>query len=262
MCILAFRWDPDSPNPLLVLANRDEFYARPTAPLAWWDGNQVLAGRDLQAGGTWLGLSRTRRFAALTNHRDPAATRPGAPSRGQLTAAFLQDEGPAQVYLAALRSSAGQYNPFNLLIYDGAQLLGYESRRDRTLTFSPGLHAVSNGAFDEPWPKVESLLAGLGTGPLNDEALLTLLADARLAEDPRLPSTGVSLDWERALSPVFIRTPAYGTRASTLVRLGREQVTIQEQSFGPEGPEGPARRVGFSFQQGSGDHQLLPNHRA
>jgi len=258
MCILAFQWNPDAATPLLVLANRDEFYARPTAPLAWWDGNQILAGRDLQAGGTWLGLSRSGRFAALTNHRDPAANRPEAPSRGQLTVGFLQSQGSARSCLESLRSSAGRYNPFNLLLYDGAELLGYESRQDRILSFSPGLHAVSNGAFDEPWPKVEALVAGLGTSPLDDEALLALLADVRPAEEPRLPNIGVSLDWERALSPIFIRTPTYGTRASTLVRLGREQVTILEQGFGPAGAEG---RAAFTFRQGSGDLQLLPNPR-
>jgi len=258
MCILAFQWNPDAATPLLVLANRDEFYARPTARLAWWDGNQILAGRDLQAGGTWLGLSRSGRFAALTNHRDPAANRPEAPSRGQLTVGFLQSQGSARSCLESLRSSAGHYNPFNLLLYDGAELLGYESRQDRILSFSPGLHAVSNGVFDEPWPKVEALVAGLGTSPLDDEALLALLADVRPAEEPRLPNTGVSLDWERALSPIFIRTPTYGTRASTLVRLGREQVTILEQGFGPGGPEG---RAAFTFRQGSGDLQLLPNPR-
>jgi uncharacterized protein with NRDE domain len=172
--------------------------------------------------------------------------------------AFLREQGSARAFLDALRPSAGQYNPFNLLLYDGAELLGYESRQDRVLPFSPGLHAVSNGAFDEPWPKVEALVAGLGARPLDDEALLALLADARPAEDPRLPNTGVSLDWERALSPIFIRTATYGTRASTLVRLGREEVAVLEQGFGPEGPE--SRRA-FSFRQGSGDLPLLPNLR-
>ena len=108
---------------------------------------------------------------------------------------------------------------------------------------------MSNGAFDEPWPKVETLLAGLGTGPQDDEALLALLADTRSAEDSRLPRTGVPLDWERALSPIFIRTATYGTRASTLLRLGREGVSILEQGFGPEGSEG---RRAFRFRQGSG----------
>jgi uncharacterized protein with NRDE domain len=249
MCVIAFHWQPDSPTPLLVLANRDEFYARPTAPLAWWEDGDLLAGRDLQAGGTWLGLSRMGRFAALTNHRDPAANRPDAPSRGQLPVTFLRGSGSAWDFLESLQGKAGSYNPFNLLLYDGSELLGFESRPARILTFSPGLHAVSNGAFDEPWPKVEALLAGLGAGPQDDEALLALLADAQPAEDPRLPSTGVSLDWERALSPIFIRTPTYGTRASTLVCLDREEVSLLEQRFGPAGPEGQST---FRFRQGSG----------
>lgn len=246
MCLIAFRWQPGGPEPLLVAANRDEFYARPTAPMAWWEGRPILAGRDLEAGGTWLGLSPGGRFAALTNHRDPKASRTGTPSRGLLPVRFLEGRGTAGAFLDALRSEAPAFNPFNLLLYDGRDLLGYESRSGRRVAFEPGLHAVSNGAFDEPWPKTEALKAGMAVEGLDDEALSGLLADARVCEDGRLPRTGVALDWERALSSAFIRTPTYGTRASTILRLGSREISIVEQRFTFNGPEG---RTEFTFKR-------------
>ncbi|WLT32404.1 NRDE family protein [Geothrix sp. PMB-07] len=246
MCLIAFHWQTDGTLPLLVAANRDEFYARPTAPMAWWDGGRILAGRDLEAGGTWLGLTPAGRFAALTNHRDPKALRAGTPSRGQLPVRFLEGRGSAASFLDELRTEAPAFNPFSLLLYDGRDLLGYESRLDRRIAFTPGIHAVSNGAFDEPWPKVEALKAGMAAGGLDDEGLLGLLAEPRAYGDDLLPQTGVSLDWERALSPAFIRTPTYGTRASTLVRLGLETVMVLEQRFTRDGPQG---RSEFRFER-------------
>lgn len=246
MCLIAFRWQPGGPTPLLAAANRDEFYARPAAPMAWWEDRPILAGRDLEAGGTWLGLTRAGRFAALTNHRDPKASRTGTPSRGQLPVRFLEGGSSAAAFLDELGPEAEAFNPFNLLLYDGQDLLGFESRTGRRVAFEPGLHAVSNGAFDEPWPKVEALKAGMAAEGSDDETLLGLLADARVYEDGRLPRTGVSLDWERALSPAFIRTPAYGTRASTILRLGNREISIVEQQFTFNGSEG---RTEFTFKR-------------
>lgn len=246
MCLIAFDWVPCAETPLVLAANRDEFYERPTAPMAWWEGGRILAGRDLQAGGTWLGVSAGSRFAALTNHRDPAKTRLGRATRGLLPVRFLEVEHTAGAFLEELRPVAGRYNPFNLLVYDGRDLLGFESRRYRVVTFRPGIHAFSNGDFDEPWPKVERLKAGLPAHEADDEGLLALLREAEPFPDGRLPSTGVALEWERALSPAFIRTPTYGTRASTILRLGREAVSVVEQRFSPDGPEG---RSEFQFQR-------------
>ena len=237
MCVIAFHWRPHGPVPLLLAGNRDEFYERPTAPLAWWEGGRILAGRDVRAGGTWLGLSRQGRFAALTNHRDPALTRADRASRGELPVRFLEGAGSAATFLGQVREEASRYNPFNLLVFDGVELLGYESRRDRVVPFAPGIHGVSNGAFDEPWPKLEALKAGLAAGD-DDAALLALLAEDRPFPDDRLPATGVPLDWERALSPVFVRTPGYGTRASTILRLGRASAAVLERRHAAEGPQG------------------------
>ncbi|QNM96624.1 NRDE family protein [Chitinimonas koreensis] len=237
MCLIAFRWQPDTDTPLLVAANRDEFYARPAAPLAWWPDGRILAGRDLQAGGSWMGVTRDGRFAALTNYRDPRDIKPGAPSRGALVAGFLAGSTGAADYLAGLRPAAA-YNGFNLLLYDGRELLGYESRADRVLRFDTGVHAVSNAAFDTPWPKVEALKAGLAIEADDDAALFALLADPAIAPDERLPATGVPLEWERALSAALIRTPDYGTRASTVLRLGRRTVGMTELSYARGVPAG------------------------
>ncbi len=246
MCLIAFQWQPDGPRPLVLAANRDEFYERPTAPLAWWEGDRILAGRDLRAGGTWLGVTRQGRLAALTNHRDPAQAKPDRASRGLLPVAFLNGDLNARTFLDQLGTQAERYNPFNLLLFDGKDLLGYESRHAALVPFGPGIHAVSNGDFDEPWPKVEGLKLALSAGLEDDEALLARLGEAEPFEDGRLPHTGVPIEWERALSPAFVRTPTYGTRASTLLRLELGSASILEQRYSEAGPEG---RSGFCFQR-------------
>ena len=247
MCLIAFQWQPERPVPLFVVGNRDEFYERPTAPLAWWEGGRILAGRDLRAGGTWLGVTLEGRFAALTNYRSSGLTKPDRASRGRIPLRFLEGGQPARAFLDELQEEAPHYNPFNLLLFDGQELLGYESHHDRVHSFTPGIHVLSNGDFDAPWPKAVALKAGLASAQDDDEALLTLLRDTGPFADDRLPNTGVPLEWERALSPAFIHTPTYGTRASTILRLGREAVTVLEQRFTPEGPEG---RTEVRFQRG------------
>ncbi|MBL8509560.1 NRDE family protein [Chitinimonas sp. JJ19] len=231
MCLIAFRWDPAQPTPLVVAANRDEFYARPTAAADWWEDERILGGRDLVAGGSWMAVRRDGRFAALTNYRDPSRHLADAPSRGALVADFLQGDCHAGEFLATLRRDIARYNDFNLLLYDGERLLGYESRHDTELRFGRGVHAVSNARFDTPWPKAERLKAGLARHGEDDEALFALLADPALAPDEQLPSTGVPLEWERALSAAFIRTPQYGTRASSVLRLGRQAISLTERRF-------------------------------
>ncbi len=250
MCLIGFRWAPGSREPLLLLANRDEFHDRPSAPLGWWEGDRLLAGRDLRAGGTWLGVTRDGRCAAVTNFRQPGPPRPEAPSRGRLPVRFLEGDRSAGAFLEALRGEAGRYAPFNLLLFDGESLLGYQSRDDRVVPLGAGLHVLSNGDFDAPWPKAEALRGRMAAAPEDDGALLALLVDDRPFPDAELPRTGVPLDWERALSPIFVRMPAYGTRASTLVRIGREAVTVLEQRFVAGEREGRTE-VAFSRSGGS-----------
>jgi uncharacterized protein with NRDE domain len=247
MCLIAFHWRPEGPVPLLVAANRDEFYERPTAPLAWWEGGRILAGQDLWSGGTWMGVSRDGRFAALTNFREAQRSNQDRPSRGFIPMRFLDVGGGVSDFLTWVRKEAPRYAPFNILVYDGVDLLGYESRHGRELRFLPGIHGFSNGDFDEPWPKVEAIKAGLAAGSDDDEVLLALLGDPQPFAEDRLPHTGVSLEWERALSPAFVHTPTYGTRASTILRLGRERVTMLEQQFCARGRAGLRE---FEFQIG------------
>ncbi len=253
MCVVGFQWLPGSQEPLLLLGNRDEYYKRPTAPLAWWEGGRILAGRDLQAGGTWLGVTRTGRVAVLTNFRDPTLIRPNGPSRGQLPVRFLEGDASASAFLEGLRPEAASYSPFNLLLYDGEDLLGYESRGDRMVRFEPGIHAVSNGAFDEPWPKVERLKEQLAQVGKDLGALLEVLQDDRPFPDACLPHTGVSLDWERVLSPLFIRTPTYGTRAATILHLGRSKGVVIERTFTPEGLDSERRFELVLIPRGEGN---------
>lgn len=249
MCLIVWNWQPGSDMPLLLLSNRDEFYDRPCTPLHWWDKapgtagtGSILAGRDGQAGGTWLGISRSGRLAALTNFRQAQPQRPDAPSRGELVADFLNSplDGPAFLQQLAGRSSV--YNPFNLLVFDGRQLLGLESRGERIVALPPGLGGVSNAGFNTPWPKLlrlqDGLRAALEREPLHllgPAPLHHLLHDTTPVPDDALPHTGVPLALERALSPVFVATPRYGTRACSVVQLQRQRATFVEQTVGPQG---------------------------
>lgn len=242
MCLIAWHWQPKSQTPLLLIANRDEFYARPTAPLNWWEDADILAGRDLQAGGTWLGVSRSGRLAALTNYRDPANMRADAPSRGELVSAYLQADTSAMDYLTELAGRAGDYNPFNLLVFDGVSLLGLESRHAKVIALQPGLGAVSNADFLTPWPKLAKLKDSLqtlqGQESPSDAQLLALLQNPSVALDADLPDTGIALEFERALSAAFIATPEYGTRACSIVRFEKDHITFLEQCFDAHGATG------------------------
>jgi len=256
MCLIAWNWQPGTDTPLLLLSNRDEFYARPTAPLQWWgkDDHTILSGCDLQAGGTWLGLSRGGRLAALTNFREAAPPRNDAPSRGELVASFLDSHLSAQHFLADLATQATRYNPFNLLVFDGVALLGLESRGPRIVTMAPGLGAVSNAAFQTPWPKLLRLQNGLqevlAQDPHDTAALNQLLYDGTRAPDAMLPKTGVSLLLEQVLSPIFVTSPLYGTRASSVLRLHHNRAEFSEQTFNGTGPLGE-RYVTFDYRQPS-----------
>lgn len=252
MCLIAWNWQPRSTNPLLLIANRDEFYARPTAPLDWWQDAPILAGRDLQAGGTWLGVSRSGRLAALTNHRDPANVRADAPSRGELVSGFLQADSSAGDYLSALAGRAADYNPFNLLVFDGTRLMGLESRHAKVMALQPGIGAVSNADFLTPWPKLSRLSEGLQTllaqTHPGDAELLALLHNPAPALDGDLPVTGIPMALERALSAAFVALPDYGTRASSVVRFEAGSVAFLEQSFDAHGSIG-TRQVTETLQR-------------
>lgn len=246
MCLIAWNWQPGTAQPLLLLANRDEYYTRPTLPLHRWADAPISAGKDLQAGGTWLGLAPGGRMAALTNVRDVRNQRADAPSRGALVSHFLRGQSSAQHYLQTIATSAERYNAFNLLVYDGQTLLGFESQGARIVVLRAGISAVSNAGFDTPWPKLTRLKTGLRQWLAQQatpqapghEALFDLLAHSQAAPDAHLPDTGIPIERERALSCTFIRGSDYGTRASSLLILGRNSARFTERSFDAQGRTG------------------------
>jgi len=229
VCLILLAWQAHPRFPVVLAANRDEFFARPAARASWWQTPPMLAGRDLSAGGTWLGVDRHGRFAVLTNYRDPARVRSDAPSRGALVADALASPRPVRSQLAELHRRAQAYNGFNLLFSDGAELAVYESVPDKGRVLGPGVYGLSNHLLDTPWPKVLAAKSALSAAlvHLPDwQALLRLLRDESQAQDERLPATGLSLEWERLLSSAFIRAPGYGTRCSTILLIdadGRAQ---------------------------------------
>ena len=238
MCLIVFAWRPGHALPLIVAANRDEFYARPTQALAAWeDAPGVHAGRDLEAGGTWLGVGPQGRFAALTNIRDPGQPL-GPRSRGELVAGFLQGEFGVERYLDHVASRSALYSGFNLLVGDGRQL-GYLHGREATpRLLQAGVYGLSNAGLDTPWPKLVKAREGLAglLGSADPQRLLALLADAEPAAESALPETGVGLVTEKLLSSVFIASQKYGTRARTvLIEDDQGKRRLIERSFGPFG---------------------------
>jgi len=228
MCLVLIAWRADPDFPCLVAANRDEFHARPTARAEWWpDHPGILAGRDLKSYGTWLGVTRSGRFAALTNYRDPSRRRvntPGVdtPSRGELVTSMLESGASVAEGLAYLRGVSSNYDGFNLIFSDGKRLGIYESVRGAGRELGPGIYGLSNHLLDTPWPKVQnakSRLTAALSGLTDTAPLLALLRDDRPALDAQLPQTGVSLEWERLLSSAFVRATDYGTRCSTIIRF-------------------------------------------
>lgn len=224
MCLIVFAWKLLPGCPLVLAANRDEFFVRPTQPANWWEDHpDVYAGRDLQAGGTWLGIDRRGRFAALTNIRNGGTPKLDKRSRGELVADYLRSDLSPQDYREQVRADAGEYNGFNLIFGDERELHWISNESDTAFrTLEPGIYGLSNGSLDTPWPKVvkaKAQFASLLCQGAPDDAYFEMLADTTRASDARLPDTGVSLDWERLLSPICIESPDYGTRASTLLRV-------------------------------------------
>lgn len=238
MCLIVFAWRPEHPQPLVLAANRDEFYDRACLPLAEWpEVPGLYAGRDLLAGGTWLGVTASGRFAALTNIRDPRLP-PVGRSRGELCVQFLSGEmGPGE-FLADAQRRAGDYAGFNLLVGDARELCFLNPRSGGPRRLAAGIYGLSNADLDTPWPKVERAKAALAEclEQVNTDTLLNLMHDPEAAPDAILPDTGVGLNTERMLSPVFIATRTYGTRASTALIVhadGRRELV--ERSYGPHG---------------------------
>ncbi|MEM6647527.1 MAG: NRDE family protein [Bacteroidota bacterium] len=238
MCLILWRSQPDAEYPLVLMANRDEFYQRPTQPAAWWaDAPSVYGGRDLVAGGTWLAMAANRRWAALTNIREPARFDPAAPSRGTLISDYVTGEAAPAAYIAQLRAANVPYNGYNLLLGEGPRVWHYNNRDDAFTAVGEGLHGLSNATLDTPWPKVvkgKAKLAALtAAAPPAPPTFFDALNDVDQGHDADLPETGVGLDMERQLSPLFIAIPdkGYGTRCSSVLLMHRSgRVTFAERT--------------------------------
>jgi uncharacterized protein with NRDE domain len=235
MCLIVLAWRAAAEYPLVVAANRDEWRERPAEPARWWrDSPELLAGRDLQAGGTWMGITRGGRFAAVTNFRDPSDKRSTARSRGGLVTEFLLGAESPGRFLASLATRSREYNGFNLILGDATSLFYYGSREGEARPIEPGVHGLSNHLLDEPWPKVvrgkermEAALAARDPAP----ALFEMLSETAVAPDAELPRTGVGLEWERRLASALIVGEDYGTRASTVLTIASSgQVLLEERT--------------------------------
>jgi uncharacterized protein with NRDE domain len=238
MCLILVAWQAHPRFPLVVAANRDEWFARPAEAARFWpEAPDLLAGRDASAGGTWLGLTRRGRFAALTNYRG-GTIRPDALSRGQLVRSYLTDGRSAQAWAAELDTSKlSDYNGFNLLFGDMKSLHCHSNAGGGSRPLPPGIYGLSNEYLDTPWPKVRqsksALAAALAALP-DDDALFRLLRDDRTYPDHQLPETGVTPEWERLLSAAFVRGPDYGTRCSTVILVDADGLaTFDEQIWLP-----------------------------
>lgn len=238
MCLIVFAWRPGHAQPLIVAANRDEFYARPSLPLAQWpDAPQVYAGRDQEAGGTWLGVSADGRFAALTNIRDPHQP-PARKSRGELVARFLTGSQPIAEYLAEVKARSIEYAGFNLLLGTRDEVWHYNAKDPAPTQLAPGVYGLSNAGLDTPWPKLLKAKAALIDVLEHPQpyTLLEILVDPQTAPFADLPDTGVGLATESLLSSVFIASASYGTRASTALIVNADGTRqMVERSFGPQG---------------------------
>jgi uncharacterized protein with NRDE domain len=255
MCLILLAYNAHPSFQLILAANRDEYYSRPSAPAAFWENSpQILAGMDLKEGGTWLGLTRTGRIAAITNYRDPKSERKDAPSRGGLVSRFLSSSISAEDYLAFLRREEANFNGFNLIFGDMERLFWFSNHSALPEILEPGIHGLSNHLLDSPWPKVNQgkdalkRLVDLGKN-IKPDALFDILSERTIAPDDLLPDTGVGIELERLMSPIYISTPTYGTRSSTIILIDRNgEATFIEKTF--NGQQEKAKCVTFRFRIG------------
>ncbi len=239
MCLILFGYKVSEKYPLVLVANRDEFYQRPTAPMHFWeDRPSILAGKDLEQGGTWFGVSKSGRFAALTNFRDPSSIKQKAPSRGEIIVDYLQSNEPASEYSKSFRQKVESYNGFNLIFGNMGNLYWFSNLKNAPEKIKPGIHGISNHFLDTPWPKVESgkkALKKIFNEKISSHDLFPILTDQSVPEEILLPDTGVGIEMEKMLSPLFIQSDIYGTRSSTVMIVDREgNLDVSERTYSPK----------------------------
>jgi uncharacterized protein with NRDE domain len=237
MCLIFFALNQHPTYKLVVAANRDEFYARKTAPAHFWEDNTgIVGGRDLEASGTWMAMNREGKIGLVTNYRDPANINPDAPSRGQLVSDFLINGDAPDEYLDKISARASQYNGFNLLTGYPDELWYLSNYRKGIQKLESGVYGLSNHLLDTPWPKVHrgkgKFASAIRDKVIEPDTLFELLYDEQRAEDQSLPNTGIGLERERALSSMFIKTTGYGTRCSTVILVSHDnQVLFSERVY-------------------------------
>ncbi|MBS8262840.1 NRDE family protein [Mesobacillus boroniphilus] len=235
MCLILFAYKAHPKYKLIVAANRDEAYARETAPANFWEeAPELLAGRDLEKMGTWMGVTTSGKFAALTNYRDPSEQTIEKRTRGELVADFLKGTVNPQAYLMEMANRSQEYPGYNLLAGNLEELYYFSNRGGPMQKIEPGIYGVSNHLLNTAWPKVERGKEGLASIISEDHSdlvdrLFAHLENADPAPDHLLPSTGVSLEWERLLSPMFIKSEGYGTRSSTVILMNDREIYFNER---------------------------------
>lgn len=258
MCILFFAVNQHKDYPVIICANRDEFHQRPTEAMHWWQQPEILAGKDLQAGGSWLGLNKQGRFAALTNFRQPLADTSNKKSRGELVVNAIANTSERDaVWSQTLQQQVHNYQGYNLIYGDLNKLYCFNSTNQVVNQINDGFHSVSNGALDDIWPKMALGIANLqdeislmnkAGNSLNIERLFDLMTNQQQATTEKLPQTGIPQSWEQLLSSIFIVSPDYGTRSTTIITLdSKNNVTVYEKNYDNTGRSVSASNFTFSY---------------
>ena len=239
MCLILLGYKVSKKYPLILAANRDEFFGRPTAPMHFWqDNSSILAGKDLDQGGTWFGVKKKGTFAALTNYRDPTSIKQKAPSRGEIIVKFLEYKKLTEIHFDAFKKQSNFYNGFNLVFGDKEKLFWFSNLKNAIEKIKPGIHGISNRFLNTPWPKVTSgkkALKQMISKDFTINSLFSLLTDQSIPDDIQLPHTGVGIEWERVLSPLFIQSEIYGTRSSTIMLMDQNgNIEVTERTYNPQ----------------------------
>ncbi len=257
MCLIALAYKQHPNYPFLLSANRDEFYKRPARAAHYWDEHpQLLAGRDIEAGGTWLGMTTSGQFAAITNYREEGSIGKTYPlSRGELSRNFLTGNQPAEAFLESIRDNDKSYAGFNLLLMDDTGLFCYSNRDSNIMTLEPGLYGLSNHQIDTPWPKVKRAKScfeeTLKHNEVSHDQLFLTISDSRPVGEDELPEINFDMDieWAKQVSAQFIKSEDYGTRASTTILINKQgQVQFRERNFLASGQEGEQQDYCFSIE--------------